>query len=111
MSFFLERACKICRSFCCVFGRGVVLPFGERAFVLGGKHFADRFMSPILFTDICTACFLEVLQAAYYFCFICFYFFLLQSSNLGTGKMDQQLKALTALPEDPGSILSTHMAA
>ena len=30
---------------------------------------------------------------------------------LWAGEMAQWLRALTALPEDPGSILSTHMAA
>ena len=31
--------------------------------------------------------------------------------DLRAGEMAQWLKALTALPEDPGSILSTHIAA
>jgi hypothetical protein len=30
---------------------------------------------------------------------------------MGTGKMAQPLRALAVLPEDPGSIPSTHMAA
>lgn len=29
----------------------------------------------------------------------------------GAGKMTQQLRALVALAEDPGSVLSTHMVA
>ena len=37
--------------------------------------------------------------------------FLHKKSIRGAGEMAQRLRALTALPEDPGSIPSTHMAA
>lgn len=93
------------------FWEGVVLPFGERAFVLGGKHFAGRFMSSQYYL-------LAFALLAFWKCYrqhatsvSSVSIFLLQSSNLGTGKMDQQLKALTALPKDPGTIPSPHMAA
>ncbi|CAO2608825.1 hypothetical protein LEMLEM_LOCUS13963 [Lemmus lemmus] len=35
----------------------------------------------------------------------------IQESDTGLEEMAQRLRALTALPEDPGSIPSTHMAA
>ena len=37
--------------------------------------------------------------------------FLASISILGSGQMTQQLKALAALAEDPGSVLRTHMSA
>jgi hypothetical protein len=44
------------------------------------------------------------------FCFV-FVLFVLKTSYFVAGEMVQQLRALTALPEDPDSNPNTHMAA
>jgi hypothetical protein len=49
---------------------------------------------------------LFVCFALFFFCFL-FSFFVLKQ---GGRKMAQQLRALAALPEDSGSVLSTHKA-